>query len=483
MNKYAQVIRTRDEHESTEAISRFAGIFRNGWLIALVTILVTLLGAAYALTTTPLYEASTVIQIKRNPALAGDFLAEDHATTEMEILRSRAVLAEVVQRLQLDVRLDMARPSLVGAVRRMWADDTQADAVPPLEQIRISRFDVPPSLFRRPFILTVTAGQGFSVVNEQLGIRMEGNVGNLVTAGSRYGDIRVLVTRNDAAPGSRFVLHRVAAAQATEQLQHALVVTENAKQSNVIRLALEGADPQLMGRILKEIVNEYMRQRSAEQLGQAGELAASYDRQIAESKAALQNLNSQYARLLERAGIGDPEAEGQALVQQSSALELQLASAQQRKAELSGRYGDGHPAVEAINRQIADATRNLSRNAARRESLAVASRELANVRRDRQALDERTLALFNQRSKLDAVIAAARGDVRLLDQPEAPLQAVTPGVTTMIALSCFGGIALGLFASLLKNALMQHRRARLAPQRETRFRLISLGRTESSGTS
>jgi tyrosine-protein kinase Etk/Wzc len=483
MNKYAQVTRNRDEQESIEALNHFAGLFRNGWLIAIVASVVTALGAIYALRTTPLYEASTVIQIKRTPALTGDFRVEGLATTEMEILRSRSILSRVVQRLQLDIKLDPKPPSVGGIIRKILPGEAPADsATLASEQVRVSRFDVPQALLKRRFILTVTGDNGFILANDQLGVVLGGTAGNYVKTSSRFGDIGIVVARNEAAPGSQFILSRISPLQATEQLKHALVVTENAKQSNVIKVAMQGANPQLMSRILGEIVNEYLRQRSAEQLGAANELVASYDRQVDEAREAKRNADNQYARLLQRSGITDPEAEGQSLLQQSSALEMQLAEAQQRKAELSARIGDGHPAMQAVDGQIANLTRSLSRNAARRESLAVAGRELEKIRRDRQSLDEGMLLLFNQRSKLNATLAAARDDIRLLDQPETPLQAISPGLSTMIILSCFGGIALGIFASIIKNAIIRRKRSRTAPQREMRFRLISLARAGSSDT-
>ena len=483
MNKYAQVTRNRDEQDSIDAMNHFAGLFRNGWLIAIVSVLVTALGVIYALRSTSLYEASTVIQIKRTPALTGDFRAEGLATTEMEILRSRSILSRVVQRLQLDIKLDPKPPSVSDTIRKTLPGDATGDsAISAAEQVRVSRFDVPQALLKRPFVLTVTGDKGFILANDQLGVVLGGTAGNMVTTSSRYGDISMFVARNEAMPGSQFVLSRIPALQATEQLKHALVVTENAKQSNVIKVAMQGANPQLMSRILSEIVNEYLRQRSAEQLGEANELVASYDRQLDESREAKRNADNQYARLLQRSGITDPEAESQSLLQQSSALEMQLAEAQQRKAELSTRFGDGHPAMQAVNGQIANLMRSLSRNSARRESLALAGRELEKIRRDRQSLDEGMLLLFNQRSKLNATMAAARDDIRLLDQPETPLQAISPRLSTMIILSCFGGISLGIFASLIKNAIVRRKRSRLAPHREMRFRLISLARAESSDT-
>ena len=340
---------------------------------------------------------------------------------------------------------------------------------------------MPALLVNRPFILTVLPDNAFELVNERLGIRIGGTAGALVKAQSRYGAFTILVDRNEAAPGSRFILRRIPATRATQQLQHALAITESVKQSNVIKLGLQGANPQLMSRILSEIVDEYMRQRTDEQHQEGLDLIASYDRQLDESKAALRDSDDRYGRLLRRAGIGDPEAEAQSLVQQSNALELQLADAQQRKAELASKFGDGHPAMQALNGQIASAMRNLSRNAARRDALVAAGRELDKIRRDKQALDEGALVLFNQRSKLKAMLAAGRDDVRLLDRPETSFQTVTPGISTMVILSCFAGLGLGLFASFVKNAILRRRRVRLSPQRETRFRLISLERAENSG--
>lgn len=478
MDKYVQTIRQRDQHQSLVAANRLAGVLDNVWLIVLVCVLVTALGIVHALTATPLYEAGTVIQIKRNAVFTGDFHSEDNVRTEMEVLKSRSILGRVVERLQLDVTLDPVPPTVGGAINRMLDRDQSAGSpVSPHTQLHIVRFELPAALFSRPLTLTITARQGFQLASEELGISVHGIAGTPVRVDSRYGTIDVLIGKIAAAPGSRFVLRRISAEQATEQLQRALAVTENAKQSNVIRLTLQGADQQLMGRILGEVVAEYMHQRRAEQRSEAAQLAASYDRQLRASQAAVQKVDNQYAGLLRRSGIGDPEAEGQLLLQQSSALEMQLATAQQKKAELSARIGDGHPEMQALAGQIADTGRVLNRNAAKFESLSVAARELAQVRREKQALDEAALVLANQRGKLDAVTSAERDDVRVLERPALSLHPVTLGKSTMLILSCFGGIAAGLLASFIKNVLFRRKRVLMSTQRNTRFRLISQGRT------
>lgn len=478
MDKHVQAIRRRDQQESIEAVSRLSSVFDNVWLIAIVFMLVTAFGIMHTLTTTPLYELGTVIQIKRNAGFTGDFQAEDNVRTEMEVLKSRSILAPVVERLRLDITLDPAPPTFRGVIHRMLGRHHLADsAASPHTQVHIARLDLPAALFTQPFTLTITGRNAFQLANDELGIKIDGMTGTPVRVESHYGPIDILIRRSAAAPGTWFVVRRISMAQATGQLQRGLVVTENAKQSNVITLALQGSNQQLMSRILGEIVAEYLHQRRAEQQSEAAELAASYDRQLTASKAAAQRVDNQYAGLLQRAGIGDPEAQGQLLLQQSSALEMQLATARQRRAELSARIGDGHPEMQALNGQIADMSRMLSRNAAKYETLSLAARELTLVRREKQALDELALASLNQRSKLSAVSSAGRDDVKVLEQPEPSLHPVTLGKTTMLILSGFGGLAAGLLASFVKNLFSQRKRVLLSRQRSTRFRLISHGRT------
>lgn len=478
MDKFVQAIRGGDQEQSLAAVRRFAGVLDNVWLMASVFIVVTALGIMHALTATPLYEAGTVIQIKRNPGLTSDFRAEDNVRTEMEILKSRSILGRVVERLQLDVTIGPAPPTVRDLVRRaLDRDRLPGSGDAPHAQADVARLDLPAALLTFPLTMTIIARDRFQLANDEIGFEVHGPAGTPVRIDSPYGPIDILVRGGGAAPGARFIVRRIPAAQATEQLQRALVVTENAKQSNVIKLSLQGSNQQLMSRILGDIVAEYMRQRRDEQRSEAAELAASYDRQLSASQAAVQRVDSRYASLLHRSGIGDPEVEAQLLSQQSSALAIQLAAARQRKAELSARMGDGHPEMRALDGQIAASGRILGRDAARYEVLSVAARELTQVRREKQALEEANLALFKQRSKLSAVSSTERDDVKVLERPESSRDPVTLGRPTMLILAVLGGLAAGLLASFIKNVFSQRTRVRLSTQRSPRFRLIAHGRT------
>jgi tyrosine-protein kinase Etk/Wzc len=289
----------------------------------------------------------------------------------------------------------------------------------------------------------------------------------------------MLVSHIDAEPGAQFVVRRVPMFQAAEQLQRALVVVENGKQSNVIRLALQGEKPALLSAILNDIGDEYVRQHNGEQSAAAQAAIRLYERQLGASVERMRSLEQRYARLAAATGAADPGEESRALSQQAMLLQTKLADTMERRGELSGRLGERHPAMEVVDRQIADLSAGLRRIEARRQAMTAAELELAGINREKQVGSEIHAALLSGRNKLDTLLSAEQDQVRLVDRAETPTRPLTLGFPIMAALSCLAGAGFGLLASLIKNAITAHRRERV-PQRELRFRPLSMARTEIS---
>ena len=100
-------------------------VLDNRWLIAAVTLLSLLIGGGYALLCTRIYEANTLIQVEESKAGGGAsagalgqaaslFEIRSPASAEMEILRSRMVVGQAVQNLQLDYSVVPKYIPLVG---------------------------------------------------------------------------------------------------------------------------------------------------------------------------------------------------------------------------------------------------------------------------------------------------------------------------------------------------------------------------------
>lgn len=470
MNRYLQHLRKkgRDGGGLSDSLFHYAGILRNGWLIAGVAALVTALGIVYALTQTPMYEANILIQIKRNAPPSGEFQVDVPAATEVEILRSRSILTRVVSSLRLDMSIEPKRFPVVGA---FIAGQNRNISTPGLfgqggyvwgaDNVQVASLEVPKAMLQRPFVLTVTGRDAFTLGQEELGVRLHGRVGQPAQASTRYGPIALLVSAVHARPGAQFVITRSSTFQVVEQLQRSLTISERGKQSNVIGVSLRGARPELISAILNAVGKEYIQQQVAQKTVDAKNQLQFYDQQVAESKQRLQKLDARLNEVLRLHGTSDLGEETRLLAQQAVALQAKLAEREQRRVELSSRFAELHPEMVTVNRHIAELHRDLDAIEAKRKTIASAQQEIVIVNRDKQINNEMNIALLNARHKLDALALSNNVNVRLVDQAEVPTQAVTMGLPTRIIMAVFLGLLLGVAASMLKNAIIgRHQGAR-----------------------
>ena len=98
---------THQEQNNDEIdLLALAGTLWDGrWLIIGVTILATLLGAIYALLAEPVYRADAMVQVEQKSGglpgmseISEMFGSESAAVTEIELIKSRAVMGETVEK-------------------------------------------------------------------------------------------------------------------------------------------------------------------------------------------------------------------------------------------------------------------------------------------------------------------------------------------------------------------------------------------------
>ncbi|NCV87390.1 MAG: hypothetical protein EBW14_16335 [Oxalobacteraceae bacterium] len=100
-------------------------LIRHAWMIGWVTLIITLLGILYAFTARPVYESSLMVQVEekgqRDPkSILGEAGAiidyKTAASTEVELLRSRLVIARAIDRLRLNISIRPERFPLLGTL-------------------------------------------------------------------------------------------------------------------------------------------------------------------------------------------------------------------------------------------------------------------------------------------------------------------------------------------------------------------------------
>ena len=130
-------------------------------MIAAVTLVSLLISGGYVLLSTPIYEANTLIQVEESKAGGGAaagalgeaaslFEIRSPASAEMEILRSRMVVGQAVQNLQLDYSVMPKYIPLVGdwLARRATTPSSpgflgMAGYVSGNESLKVATLDVP----------------------------------------------------------------------------------------------------------------------------------------------------------------------------------------------------------------------------------------------------------------------------------------------------------------------------------------------------
>ena len=101
------------QHDSDEIdlLALLGALIDGKWIIIGFTLAFAAIGIAYALLATPIYQANALIQIeeKSGSSLAGlgelsEMLGSTPAAvTEIELLKSRAVVGQAVENLKLDI--------------------------------------------------------------------------------------------------------------------------------------------------------------------------------------------------------------------------------------------------------------------------------------------------------------------------------------------------------------------------------------------
>ena len=458
---------------------RTRGVFGNLRLLLGVAVIVAVIGTLHALSVVPVYQANMLIQIMRSGSMAGEPAPEIPAATEVEILRSRSILTGVVKVLKLDIRVEPKRFPVLGVYLASKNDQLTAPGlfgyggyVWGPEHASVTWFNMPKDLMQHTFTLTAAKNNRFILTQEELGISVNGRVGEAARAATPYGEIDILVSELQARPGGRFEVARTPLPEVVGQLQRSLAISENGKQSDVIGVSLKGTNPVLISRILNEVGGEYMRLHASQRSDEADKARAFYNQQLEESRQLLRRLDARSAQVLGRHGASDLAEESRILSQRSSALQEKLVGAELDKAELSSRYLEQHPTMIVANEKIQNLRRELGQIQGQRRSLAAADQEIIAVTRDKQINTEINAGLLNVRHKLEAQTSSSRNNVRLVDRAEIPTNPTTLGLPAMIILSCLAGIVAGILASILKNAIVGVDKRPTIPRYDGQFRLV-----------
>lgn len=454
--------------EEIELAGYLAILRQQRWRIALIVLACTLAGVVYALLAPPVYEVTMLIHVEEDQPnkggknMIGDissmFDIKAAAISEMELIKSRMVIAKSVDNLGLYIR---AEPRYLPLLGRAIARRRDGLSTPGLfgyggyawgaEAIDVAEFYVPEPL--QPLLFTLTAGGGgqFRLTQAARRIDVAGRVGQTLTLALPEGRLVLRLQQLDGAPGARFQLRYLSKLAAIEQVQKALTVAEIGKQSGLISVTMSGPDARSTHATLTEIGNEYVRQNVARKLEQAEKSLQFLEKQLPDIKARLDQSEADYYRFRHQSGTVDLPEESRLSLQQLAALKARRLELLQKRDELLAAYTAAHPLVQALDRQLAAVTHEIGQGAAHIRALPMLEQELAQRNREVKENTELYAALLTSAEQLRLVKAGKVSNVRMIDLPMLPEQPARPNRSAILGLSAGAGLLLALLTIMLQR--------------------------------
>jgi tyrosine-protein kinase Etk/Wzc len=458
---------TLQENDDIDFLGVLDTVFNARWLVILVTLTTILLGGAYAFFSQPVYRADSLIQVEQSQNEPGNhvlgdlatvFNIQSPATAEIEILRSRLVVGQASDELQLYVT---AEPSYLPIVGRWLAKHATALSDPGLvglggfvwgtEAIHVDALTVPARLENEELTLQATE-DGYQLLGPDGEYLARGKVGVPTTFGEQQGG-HILVSQLDANPGSRFMVIRHSRQNVIQNLQDNLVIDEKGKPSGVLSMSLEDTDAGKVSRILNAIGAAYVKQNTERKAAEAEKSLAFLDDFLPQLRKQMDASDNRYTAFRDKHGTFDLTTEGTLSLNTSVTMQTRLFELQQRRRELSAQFAGSHPSIMAVDAQIAALEKEVNRLASHIRTLPELEQQLLNLVRDVKVNGEMYAGLLNSAQQLRLVKEGKVGNVRVVDVAVPPERPVKPQRLLILVISAILGVILGTMLALFRNMM------------------------------
>lgn len=442
-----------DKEDQIDLFGIFGTVMDHKWLVVGITSTFTAIGLAYALLATPVYQANAMLQVE---AKKSDMLGfsdvnsilgkESPSTTEIELIKSRAIIGKAVDNLSLDITAEPNKFPIIGDfIYRRFKPKTSNEIAEPLfgmhsyawggEKIEIFQLDLPKNLLGEELTLVTGVNGKFSLLDSKQSLLLEGKASEEIDE----NNIKLQISSLIANPGTRFTITRSPRLTSILEYQKNLDVSERGKESGIIGLALESSEPNLAIKTLNEIAKLYVRQNVERTSAEAAQSLEFLKEQLPQVRRDLEKAETALNKYQTQSKSVDISLETKAILDQIVALDTSISELKLKQAEMDRKFTRQHPAYRALLTQINELSSKQAGLAKKVEGLPSTQQELLSLTRDVQVSTEIYTQLLNKSQELDVMRAGTVGNVRLIDvadvdqsKPIKPKKALIVVIATLL---------------------------------------------------
>ena len=435
-------------------------------LIALCIILSLVCSLLYLRTTPNTYAVNALIQVEDSKgagtaALLGDLSSmvdqKSPAQAEIEILKSRLVLGNVIQHLNLDLKVSGTENSFFDRLisphlyetqyksESVWFKDNE-------KAFEITQFKVPANYEDQTLELRFKDHQ-FSLTDtktEQVLFTAKTNQPNSIRTADGVWNITI---HTQDQLNDTYLIQKQSLPAAVNDILENYSVAEKGKLTGILGLNYQGTDKEHITKVLNAILAAYSHQNIERRSAETAQTLKFLDEQLPELKQQLDVAEREFNKFRQQYNTVDVTKESELYLTQSINLETQKIALEQKQAELAQKYTAEHPEMQQINAQLSAINSKINELNTTLKQLPDLQRRYLQLYREVEVKQQLYTNLLNSYQQLRISKAGEIGNVRIVDTAVKPIAPLAPKKLQILILSIFLGGFLGTLLALLRNML------------------------------
>ena len=456
---------TANTEDTIDLKELFFSLIAQWKLIALCIILSLICALLYLRTTPDTYAVDALVQVEdskgASAALLGDLSSmieqKSPAQAEIEILKSRLVLGEVINHLNLNIRISGTEDSFWNRLMAKHKYSTEYSKKSVLfkdnqNSFDVRQFDIPQYFQDKNLILSFKEGK-YSLTDETTEqVVFSAPLNQISQSSSEYGLWKVGVFSQDSFDAT-YNIRKQSLPAAMQSLTSNYSVAEKGKMTGVLGLNYQGEDKQHITQVLNAILAAYSQQNIERRSAETAQTLKFLENQLPELKQQLDVAEREFNRFRQQANTVDVTKESELYLTQSITLETQKIQLEQQVVEASSKYMDEHPMMQQMNAQLAAINKKIAELDGTLKRLPELQRQYLQLFREVEVKQQLYTGLLNSYQQLRIAKAGEIGNVRIVDTAVEPIKPIAPKKLQILILSIFLGGFLGTLLALLRNMM------------------------------
>ena len=454
--------------EETDLFDLLKELARN-WKIMIPCIIVAgILGVFVAMWIRPVYQVDALLQIesKNNKSmgmtggLSSLFATTSPAETEIELIKSRQIIGEAVEKMNLQY---VATPT--NKLDRLMHREGRME---------LSRFEVPWKHLPKDekkgaWTVKATDSTTFELYDHHNNKVLSGSVGETYFFPYANDTASIHIYRMDASAGQSFKISKMERLDAIDLFKQAFSIKEKGKKTGILEFSYQDIYPDRATKVLNEIATSYLRQNVEQRNAEAQKTLEFLEKQLSDVKAKMDSSLLKFNTYRNKVGSVDIGAETQLILEKRNKLQQSLLDLQQRKQSAVRLFQPEHPTIKTLEDQENNLKRELANNYAATKRLPNTQQEVLKLTNEVDMSKHLYTTMLNNIQQLKLVSAGEVGSVRIIDFAEEVTKPAKPKKKVILAIALLFGFLLGIGITMLKTKLSNGVRDASFIERETGF--------------